>query len=373
MKKPFTRRQQFGLAARRKVVVLSTVLMWIGPAHGIGNALQIPTVAVGHPGNPPELSGVGAGGDGPNRLCGFVDYPYRIGTFEVTASEYVQFLNAVAATDTYGLYNPAMWTDAAGCRIQRTGSPGGFVYSVAEDWAERPVNLVSWGDAARFCNWLHNGQPSGMQNLSTTEDGSYFLNGASGNAALMNVVRKPGATWVIPTEDEWYKAAFHENDGPTPHYFQFPTRSNATPGNQPGSPDPGNTCNYYAGGFTLGPPYFRAPVGTFFNSPGPYGTYDQGGNVWEWNETVVPSLGRGLRGGSYSSEADRLRSATRGYALPTQESVGFGFRVVNLQTVEEIPAVSLGGIHLAVLFAIAGAILVKRRINHRSGSGSIAC
>ena len=50
-----------------------------------------------------------------------------------------------------------------GCKIQRSGSSGSYTYSVAADWANRPVNYVSWGDAARFANWLHNGQPTGAR------------------------------------------------------------------------------------------------------------------------------------------------------------------------------------------------------------------
>ena len=47
-----------------------------------------------------------------------------------------------------------------------------YTYTVAPDWASRPVNEVGWGDAARFADWLHNGQPTGMQDLTTTEDDS---------------------------------------------------------------------------------------------------------------------------------------------------------------------------------------------------------
>ena len=42
----------------------------------------------------------------------------------------------------------------------------------------------------------------------------------------MAVTRKPGATWVIPTEDEWYKVAYHKNDGVTGNYGDYPTGSN---------------------------------------------------------------------------------------------------------------------------------------------------
>jgi hypothetical protein len=79
---------------------------------------------------------------------GAVDHTYNIGKFEVTAGQYTEFLNAVAATDTYGLYNTAMDITISyplyyGCNIKRSGTPGSYKYSVASDWANRPVNLVS--------------------------------------------------------------------------------------------------------------------------------------------------------------------------------------------------------------------------------------
>ena len=40
-------------------------------------------------------------------------------------------------------------------------------------------------------------------------------------------------------------------------------------------------------GYTIGSPYYTTEVGEFENSESPYGTFDQGGNIWEWNETVI--------------------------------------------------------------------------------------
>lgn len=117
------------------------------------------------------------------------------------------------------------------------------------------MNLVSWGDAARYANWLTNGKPTGAQNASTTEDGSYFLNGAMTEQELLAVTRKPEAKFVIPSEDEWYKAAYHKNDGPTNHYWDFPTKSDGEPRNRISNPDPGNNANYYFawdGTYTIG-------------------------------------------------------------------------------------------------------------------------
>ena len=297
--------------------------------------IGIDTVPVGNPGNAGELSGAGADGFGPDRICGSVGYTYNIGKYEVTTGQYTEFLNKVAATDTIGLYNASMWSSSYGCKIQRSGSSGSYTYSVATDWANRPVNYVSWGDSARFSNWLHNGQPTGPQGLSTTEDGSYYLNGATSSAALMAVTRKANATWVIPSEDEWYKSAYHKNDGVTGNYWDYPTSSNSVPINVLGDPtDPGNNATYYdyygtgTGGYTIGSPYYRTEVGAHENSDSPYGTFDQGGNVWEWNEAVLlGGLYRGLRGGSFNNSTAYLRASYRHRHYPSYEYSNIGFRV----------------------------------------------
>jgi len=206
---------------------------------------SLETVPVGNPGNAGELSGGGAGGHGPDRICGAVNYPYNIGKYEVTAGQYAEFLNAVAATDSYDLYNTNMWLQR-GCKIRRQGAPGSYTYSVGMSWANRPVNYVSWGDAARFANWLHNGQPTGPQDVTTTEDGAYFLDGATSHADLLAVSRKPGWSWAITSEDEWYKAAFY--DPATSSYFDYPTSTNDIPSNELTNPDPGNNANFSQNG-----------------------------------------------------------------------------------------------------------------------------
>jgi sulfatase modifying factor 1 len=292
----------------------------------------IDTVTVGNPGNTGELSGAGAGGFGPDRICGAVDYVYNIGKFEVTAGQYTEFLNSVAADDTYDLYHEWMWDSDYGCNIQRSGSPGKYAYSVAPDWANRAVNYVSWADAARFCNWLHNGQPDGNQDLSTTEDGSYHLNGAMGWEELLAVTREPDATWVIPSEDEWYKAAYHKNDGATGNYFFYSTSTDGVPSNELIDPDPGNNANFWDADYTIGGPYWRTEIGEFENSESRYGTFDQGGNLWEWDEGVLYGLYRCLRGGSfYSIHAHDLHAADRYNAHPPYEGLFiFGFRVAKV-------------------------------------------
>ncbi len=293
-------------------------------------AVNIDTVPVGNPGNVGELSGQGAGGYGPDAIVGGVAYEYRVGRYEVTAAQYTEFLNAVAKTDTYELYNANMWLNGAGCKIQRSGSSGSYFYSVAPDYANRPVNFVSFWDAARFANWMNNGQPTGVQGPGTTESGAYTLDGYNGTDGRW-IQRNPGVRWAVPSEDEWYKAAYHKNDGVTGNYWDYPTGSDSAPGRDMDDAS-GNNANYWTGSgpYPIDSGKYTTLTGEFQNSDSPYGTFDQGGNVWEWNETVISGSSRGARGGSFDpNEFVGLYAGDRlDYFPPTDESDGqVGFRV----------------------------------------------
>ncbi len=285
-------------------------------------------VHVGRAGNAPDMRIMNDGTTG----FGAVEYLYQIGKYEVSAAQYVEFLNAVARTDTYGLYCPHMANPVSdvGCNIQRNGSEGSYCYSVVADYANRPVNYVSYGNAMRFCNWLANGQPVGEQNLTTTEDGSYYLNGATDNDTLLAVTRKSDARYVIPTEDEWYKAAYHRNESTAGDYWIYPTRNDQAPAFEapPGRTDPPGSANFKLG---QGAPYYLNEVGAYLYSLSAYGTYDQGGSLWEWNEATLPPSYRGTRGGSWLSNSDiYLRSDQRYGFSPIREYNFIGFRIVRL-------------------------------------------
>lgn len=298
-------------------------LLVVGLLGSTVSAVNVDTVPVGNPGNAAD-----ARYETPSH--GVVAYTYNIGKYEVTAGQYTVFLNAVAGVDTYGLYNTNLSRTDFGSGIARSG--GGtvdepYTYSVAADFVSRPVNFVSWGDAARFANWLCNGQPIGAQSLATTEDGSYMLNGATSVAALSAVVRRPSATWVIPSEDEWYKAAYYKGGSTNAGYWDYPTRSDTAPGQDMSDPF-GNNANYFASsGAYLGS---TALVGEFQNSESPYGTFDQAGNVWEWNEALYAGSYRGLRGGAFDAYGYDLRASGRISYHPTDESLDLGFRVAEV-------------------------------------------
>ncbi len=298
---------------RSKSILMAVGVLFV--CSGGARALTIDLATVGNLGNADDTTGYGG-----------VSYVYQIGTYEVTVGQYTEFLNAVADTDTYGLYWTEMWS------IERSGLSGSYVYSADPNCINRPVHEVSWGDAARFANWLHNGQPNGLQGLTTTEDGSYYLNGATGKNELNAVIRKADATWVLPTQDEWYKAAYHKNDGVTGNYFYYPTGSDSVPSNDFIDPDPGNNATFYDGvqpdpaGYTIGSPYYFTVVGAHENSQSPYGTFDMGGNVKEWLESRY-STGRSIRGGSYTSSEVSLRSSSVITRLPYVQGNDVGFRV----------------------------------------------
>jgi formylglycine-generating enzyme required for sulfatase activity len=294
-------------------------------------AVTIVKVPIGNPGN--QADSQFAFG---YYNIGAVAYSFKIGKTEVTNAQYVDFLNAVAATDSYNLYNTNMGSDTRG-GIVRSGSSGSFTYAVkdsplsgAYEYGDKPVVWVSFSDAMRFANWLHNGQPTDLQNASTTEDGAYTLNGATTDEALAAVTRNSQARWWLPNEDEWYKAAYHNNDGVSGNYWDYPTGSDSVPNNSPPSSDTGNSANFWDGNFTTGD--FDFPLtdaGAYTLSQSPYGTLDQGGNVWEWNDTIYNYWDRGVRGGGwpYLNSSWGLHAANYGLELPPDESNYIGFRV----------------------------------------------
>ncbi len=334
----------------RRTFLAIIVLACVGVAHAgtraglSGNfvvdfqaTMDMPFVTVSDPGNGDSVDGYGN-----------VDVVYNIGKFEVTAGQYTEFLNAIAATDTYGLYNADMWSSDYGCKIQQSGPAGSYTYAVAADYEDRPVNFVNWGDAARFSNWLHHGQPTGAQDATTTEDGAYALNGAISDAALVAVTRQAHGQYFLPSEDEWYKAAYYDPDyHGTTIYYDYPTNTNAGPSNDLVDPDPGNNANFHfgSGDYTVGAPYWRSEVGEFENSDSPWGTFDQGGNVWEWNEAAI-STSRGTRGGSFGyphgDSRFYLLSAYRSSNSPTTENEYLGFRVGQVPEPGTLSLLALG-------------------------------
>jgi len=316
---------------RPQVLALLLLLLLAGPA----SAVTIDWVLVGNPGNAPDVAENCYSAD-----CGSVPYAYSISKYEVTNAQYAEFLNAKAASDTLGLYNTSMGSDAAFGGITRSGSSGSYTYTAKAGFADKPAVYVSFFDALRFANWLNNGQGSG-----DTETGAYTLLGGTPTPSNQFLVgRNVDADIFLTSENEWYKAAYYSSVGV---YFDYPTGTNSETGCVPSAGDTGNSANCFS--FDTNPNTALSDAGAYGLSDSPYGTFDQGGNVWEWNETYVSGGNRGRRGSSwFNGGGSYLAAAYRDFAGATIEHNTIGFRVATL-----VPEPSTGGLVMAGLLGLA--------------------
>lgn len=273
----------------------------------------------------------------PTTGLGAVSYSFSIGQYDVTAQEYCDFLNAVArAGDPNHLYDPRMSLDTqegdpAVASITRTIADDGlFTYAPIKGREKVPIVYVTIYSAARYCNWLQNGQLTIEEMLTATEVGSYDL-----TCNCNQLIRTKGAQYFLATDNEWYKAAyFNPKDS---SYYTFPNRSYWSPRNsyQPNSyHNEANYSNYPAGdkGLRL------TPAGFFFTSMSPCGAFDMGGNVDQWTESPGGGQEGGyvIKGGSWKSSynyfgaANDLESSSYRTAKGTNGSPTIGFRIIKL-------------------------------------------
>ena len=334
-------------------------------------AVSIDMVTVGDAGNAGDTRG------GVNTFgFGAVAYDYQIGKYDVTIGQYTAFLNAVAATDTYSLYDAHMGFSRDIMGISCTGQPGSYSYSVIGS-ANRPITFVSWFDSARFANWMANGQPTGAQTSTTTENGAYNVNGAiNGNAVAKNVTNpNTGAapTFYVPTQNEWYKAAYYSPNyggAGVGGYYAYATQSNTAPGNVVGSA--ANQANYNNGVYsvTQSGSYDRnqnylTDVGAFSGSGSFYGTFDQSGTVFHWNDLDgAASSSRGLRGGFFGSGAFGVSSSDSISAAPAS-SIYIGFRLASPVSGSAVPEIDPNGLGAALGLIVGGLGLLERRRHGR--------
>jgi sulfatase modifying factor 1 len=316
--------------------------------------VTIEWVTVGDPGNVGETQTYSNGG---TLTFGAVSDPFRIGKYEVTIQQYTDFLNAAAKSDPYALWSASMESNLRIAGISRSGESGSYSYSVigpfgsnpagASSPGNRPITFVSWFDAARFANWMHNGQGSG-----STETGAYTL--VNGQTTGTAPARNPGAQFYIPTENEWYKAAYYKGGGTNSGYWNYATQSDTAPGNVIGN-EP-NQANHYTDVYSvtqlpglLSTRNYLTDVGAFTNSVGAYGTFDQSGNVFEWNDfTGEAGLSRGLRGGGWGNGLSGNGSSSHRFVSSTSTEVEtVGFRLASPVAVPEPSTWAMAGIGIA--------------------------
>ena len=214
---------------------------------------------------------------------GAVDYIFEIARDRVSNTHYCNFLNDVAQKeDPHGLYNPEMRIKRARPETDKdtlyyTPHPG------AEDLA---VTFVSWFDAARYCNWLHGGK---------TESGAYTLS-ESGTV----VHRNREARAFLPTEDEWYKAAYY--DPRKKNYASFRR-------------DLGGIASV-----------IESKLPGAGRKRSPYGMNRIDPHLWDWTETPAGTLFQGIRSHAWFQGNNR-QTAGRFYSNSLIELGNLGFRV----------------------------------------------
>ena len=214
--------------------------------------------------------------------CGAVDYNYRIGKYEITAAQW-QTIDEAAGIDSI-----IPWS------------------------GDQPVAEISWDDAAQFCNYLTSGDKSlGAYQIGT--DGSITVN----REAAMSTY---GIIYVLPTEDEWYKAAYYKPDG-----SGYSTYANG----EESIPPADDGWNYYGGAY-------NAPWDVGTGTQEQNGTFDMMGNVAEWSESLLFGSYHEARSADFlSDESGQGSSAGGSYINPSiypfDEVSHCGFRVASVQ------------------------------------------
>ena len=336
---------------------LKSFSLWLAavaclPLGSLANAgITIDWVTVGDAGNANDTGGTGNGA---------VAASFRIMKYEFTNQQYTDFLNSVdsSGTNPYSVYNTNMGSDARGGISFTSGNASGSKYAIRTNMGDKPVNYVSWFDAARVSNWYQNGATSS----SSTETGAYTLVGGqtTGTAPAVN----PGATFYVPTEDQWYKAAYYKGGGTSAGYWDYATQSDSDPtavtAGLTGIGSAGSTGNFANYNEQADWNSQNGNVTTVGTNGGPsfYGAFDMSGNVYEWNDSIAGSS-RGLRGGRWDLGAVNLSSSFSGSDGPSNMSSMLGFRLASSAGVPEIDPSGLSAV-LGLLFGGLG-LLERRR------------
>jgi hypothetical protein len=302
-----------------------------------GNTFNMEFVTIGNAGNSADTTG------SPNP-AGAVGYEYGLGKFEVSRDMITKYnLN-------FGTANNLVIT------LQDMADFGG-------NGVDKPATGVSWNEAARFVNWL-NTSTGGFAAYNFTTGGvndniEVWTAADTLDYEATNPYRSKRATYVLPSFNEWYKAAYYNPNDST--YYDLPNGSNTAPTAVASGTGAGTAV--YSQSFLQGPADVTQAGGL-----SPYGVMGLGGNIYEWEESsgnLANSSGsssRGLRGGAWASNSSDLSSSSRlDYFDPSSEwGVADGFRVASLSSsAAAVPEPSM--MVIGTLFGLGG-LVAKRRM-----------
>jgi len=253
---------------------------------------------------------MGDPGNAADRGYGAVGYTYQISKTEVTVAE----MAASGAGDGDENY----WND--GPRTVGTGAPASY---------------VSLYEAMKYCNYLTSGNINSGYYSSSDGGATYQANALSHDVyAAAN-----GITYFVPTEDEWYKAAYYNLGTDTYSVYADGTSDTDNPPTKSGGVS-GWNYDYV----NSSPNYTRDVT---FGTAEQNGTVNMMGNVYEWTESEWGGDWdeiRVHRGASYLSTEVNLRSTARTGGVSSMEDIDIGFRVVAVPEPASALMISLGAL-----------------------------
>ncbi len=357
------------------VAIAAALLSTFTPAQAQPDPSGIDFVTIGAPGNA-AWDGTGIGPDGDQRMIGrgSVGYEYRIGRFEVTTSQWVEFFNAAYDRPTNDRLPHLIPPNAWGAVGATPNTPGGRRWSVPAGREMIPVGNISWRMAAMYCNWLHNDKSTAR---SAFLDGAYDVStfGYQGTFFTDQATRSPGARYWIPSLDEWTKAAHYDPnkanpDGSLGGWWMQPngtdTRLRYGPAGTlvnpsgPWGPNPNGVPAQANGGWDStifpGANPFNIPLGAYANVQSPCGLFDVAGGTSEWTEGInlfagVYPIGRVFEGSHWSSagETTLIDALDQpGGDFPSLSTYYLGFRIATIPSVSPCVILGLCGIFLSV-------------------------
>jgi len=290
------------------------------------NQFSMEFVTIGNPNNAADTTGA-------PWPAGAVGYEYGIGKFEVSED----MINKFNASQSLKITKDTRGTS-------------------------KPATSVSWNEAARFVNWL---------NTSTGYAAAYKFDpsatGVNDNISLWRVgdagydasnpYRNSLAKYVLPSYNEWYKAAYYN---PSISYYYNFTNGDTDP-TAVASGTAANTAVYKV----LSGPADVDQAGGLSS----YGVMGLGGNVLEWEESpfnlnlasISNSSVRGRRGGHWDSTSLHLLSSSRYPREPYLEDNSAGFRVVSLSSSAPPAVPEPSMMVIGTLFGLGG-LVAKRRM-----------
>ena len=305
---------------------------------------------------------IGNAGNAANAVTGrgSVATAFRMQKNEVTNTQYAEFLNSQGKSNTNGIYSSLMGSDSNNGGISQSGSSGNFTYSVKSNMASRPVNYVSWFSAARFVNWLNNGQLTS----ASTETGAYTLaNATTGNTK----VRNSGANTFLPSQNEWEKAGYFTGTGSV--YTLYPTNSNTLPTMSLSNATNPNAANY--GNFSTS----FLNTGSYPSTTSFYGAQDMFGNTSEWIEMTAASSTALVMGGGFNTATTGVKTSSDSLGgvgrNATAVNTSYGFRVAAAPVaVPEPETIALAAMGIA---SLVGMELVQRNRRKKLLTAGLSC